>query len=65
MGKSALKVKFDPTPFKIGSGWFVRVRLPNGDQTQISGFFNEAEAREWIATEAATWLKQYSDGKFA
>jgi NAD(P)H-flavin reductase len=57
MGKSALKVKFDPTPFRIGPGWFVRVRLPNGDQTQISGFFNEAEARDWIATESAAWLK--------
>jgi hypothetical protein len=53
MGKSALKVKFDPT------------RLPNGDQTQISGFFTEVEAREWIATESAAWLKQYRGGKFA
>jgi hypothetical protein len=65
MGKSRVKVKFDPTPFKIGSGWFVRVSLPNGDQTQISGFFTEAEAKEWIAGESPGWLKQYRGGKYA
>ena len=64
MGKSRLKVKFDPTPFRIGSGWFICVSLPNGEQTQVSGFFTEAEAKEWIAQEATSWLRQYRGGKY-
>ncbi len=58
------KAVFEPLKTKIGSGWNVLVTLPNGDQTQISGFDTKANAREWIANKSASWLQGYRGGRY-
>jgi hypothetical protein len=50
---------------KIGGAWFVRLTLPGGKQTHIDGFKSGVEAREWIETKSAAWLKMYDGGKYA
>jgi hypothetical protein len=59
------KVEFEPVMMKIGSGWYVRITLPDGVGPQLGGFKTEDEAREWIARESAAWLKEYEGGKYA
>ena len=50
------KVEFAPVK-KAGSGWCVRVVLPNGKELDLGGFDTEFEAREWIVRKSAAWLK--------
>ena len=46
-------------------GWFVRVTLPHGEHVTLNRFKTEAMARDWIATNAAAWLKKYRGGRYA
>jgi hypothetical protein len=65
MAKLKPKVAFEPVAMKIGAAWFVRLKLPGGRQTRIDGFKSEVEAREWIRSRSAAWLKMYDGGKYA
>jgi hypothetical protein len=56
---------FDPVQLKDGSGWYVRLTLPDGREPQIDGFKTEAEAQDWIKSKSAEWLKSYEGGKYA
>jgi hypothetical protein len=38
------------------SGYFVRAIWPDGYQQRITGFTDDAEAREWIANDRRGWL---------
>jgi hypothetical protein len=49
------KVAFEPV--KTGTGWCVRVVLPNGKELNLGGFTTEPEAKEWIARKSLAWLK--------
>jgi hypothetical protein len=59
------KTKFEPVQLKAEPGWYVRITLPHGEQIQMSGFETEVRARDWIATNAAAWLKHYRGGRYA
>ena len=52
-------VKFEPTAARIGSGWYLRVTFPNGERTQVPGFFSELEAKLWITEESEAWIASY------
>jgi hypothetical protein len=52
-------VKFEPTALRIGSGWYLRVTFPNGERTEVPGFFSEQEAKVWIEEESDAWLAAY------
>ncbi len=56
-------VRFEPAALTIGSGWYLRVTLPNGEHTKVHGFFSESEARNWVAEESAGWLAHYRRGR--
>ena len=58
------KVTFKASEMKAGSGWFVLVTFPDGQQTEIYDFNTKAEAREWIATKSAGWLEGYKGGRY-
>jgi len=58
-------MKFEPVKLKAGSGWYVRLTLPDGRQPQIDGFKTEAEALEWIKTTSVAWLKIFEGGRYA
>jgi len=60
------KVQFEPLKMKLESGWYVRVTFPFGGQPQkIDGFKTRTEAREWIKSKSAAWLKEYEGGRYA
>jgi hypothetical protein len=59
------KVQFEPVPMRGASGWYVLIKLPNGQHPQLGNFKTEAEAREWIARESAAWLKKFEGGPYA
>jgi hypothetical protein len=51
-------VTFDPRPIKVGSSWRVVATHPSGQQEHISGFHTDAEAIEWLSSNAcAAWLR--------
>jgi hypothetical protein len=59
-------VKFKPVEWKILPEWYVLASFPDGKELRISGAFKgEAEARAWIASSAAKWLKEHSQRKSA
>jgi NAD(P)H-flavin reductase len=64
MVRSKPQTKFEPVQLKAEPGWYVRITLPHGEQIQMSGFETEARARDWIATKAADWLKNYRGGRY-
>jgi len=64
MAGSKPTTKFEPVQLKAEPGWYVRITLPHGEQIQMSGFETEARARDWIATKAADWLKNYRGGRY-
>jgi hypothetical protein len=64
MASRKRKTKFEQVQLKAEPGWYVRITLPHGEQIQMSGFETEARARDWIATKAADWLKNYRGGRY-
>jgi hypothetical protein len=46
-------------------GWYVRITLPHREQIRINEFKTEAAAINWIASNAAAWLKKLSRGRYA
>jgi hypothetical protein len=58
MPNSAGTVTFDPQPLKVGADWHIVVTYPSGEKGHITGFRNEAEAKEWLAGKGCeVWLK--------
>jgi hypothetical protein len=53
------KITFDPKPLKIGTRWhIVATYHPSGQQEHITGFRDEAEAKEWLAGKGCqVWRK--------
>lgn len=46
---------------KTGTGWYVLVTWPEGQTEQVSGFFTERQAIDWIADKSDSWRS--GDGK--
>jgi hypothetical protein len=40
---------------KTGTGWYVLVTWPEGQTEQVSGFFTERQAIDWIADKSDSW----------
>jgi len=60
MRDSGTKVTFDPQPLRAGPGeWhIVATYHPSGQQEHISGFRDEADAKEWLTGKGCqAWLK--------
>jgi hypothetical protein len=53
------KAIFEAVPMATGSGWYVLVTHPKGPQSHLGGFKTEIEAKGWIATQSAEWLKDF------
>lgn len=49
-------ITFEAVQLNDRSGYFVRARWPDGYEQQITGFTNDAEAREWIVNDSRGWL---------
>ena len=51
-----IKPEFIPTEFKDGSGWYVLIVWGDRPPEQVGGFPDEAGAKDWITSSAASWL---------
>ena len=58
------KTQFGMIQLKAGSGWHIRATLPHGEFVQVNYFKTAIEAIDWIADEAASWLKNYRGGRY-
>jgi hypothetical protein len=52
------RIKFDSRPLEVGHEWHVVATYPRGQEEHITGFRNEAEAKDWIAKHSRAWLKK-------
>ena len=53
----ATTIKFEAAPLKAGNEWRVVATYPTGEQEQIVGFANEAEAVAWIGSpQCLAWI---------
>ena len=59
------KIEFRPTEMKSGRGWYVQVVYSDRPPLQLGGFNTEEEAKEWVAKEAAKWLKEHAEDRYA
>ena len=57
----ALQVRHTATA--DGNDWTVRATWDDGTFDEITGFHNEAEANDWIATEFQGWLEEVSKAR--
>ena len=58
MAEPRQSIRIDSQPVKVGNVWHVRAIWPSGHVEEITGFKTEAEARAWIAGDAAkAWLR--------
>jgi hypothetical protein len=48
---------FEVRQLKSGSGWYVRILWPYGQEQQVSGFTSAGEARSWIDRKSVGWLQ--------
>ena len=48
---------FEVRQLKCGSGWFVRVLWPYGQEQHVSGFTSADEAQSWIDKKSVGWLQ--------
>ncbi|SDR53658.1 hypothetical protein SAMN05519103_04770 [Rhizobiales bacterium GAS113] len=53
------KTLFEAAEMKIGTGWYVLVTHPKGQQSHLGGFKTESEANGWIESKSAEWLKEF------
>jgi hypothetical protein len=58
-----VKARFEAVEMKDGRGWYVLATLPRGTPIQLGGFKKEDEARKWIETKSAAWLKDHESGR--
>jgi hypothetical protein len=58
-------IEFRPTEMRSGRGWYVQVVYFDRPPLQLGGFNTEEEAKEWVAKEAAKWLKEHADDRYA
>ena len=65
MASVKLKARFDVIQRTDKPGWYVRVTLPGGRQSQIDGFNTQTEARKWITAQSTAWLKIRESGRYA
>jgi hypothetical protein len=64
MARARTDVKFEPVEWKILPEWYVLATFPDGQELRISGAFKtEADARAWIASGSAKWLKEHRERK--
>jgi hypothetical protein len=59
------KIEFRPTEMTLGRGWYVQVVYSDRPPLQLGGFKTEEEAKKWIATKSAAWLKEHAEGRYA
>lgn len=55
--------QFEPVRDAHGTGWNIRVIVPDGRRPFVLGFETEAKAREWIEHAAQSWFEQYNKGQ--
>jgi hypothetical protein len=53
------KAIFEAVLVTTGNCWYVLVAHPKGPQSHLGGFKTEIEAKGWIATRSADWLKEF------
>jgi len=51
-----MKPMFQIIQWKIGSGWYVRITLPNEEPILMDGFTSENDAALWIKNDSAAYL---------
>ncbi len=52
MAQLKSEIVFDPNPRRIGLQWRVVATHSNGQKEHISGFADQAEALEWLASNS-------------
>jgi hypothetical protein len=53
------KVTFNVEPWRIGSGYYVTVTMPDSEPVRVTeAFATEGEAWRWIKNESVAWLHQ-------
>src|SRR5437588_12929845 len=62
LAKSVAKIRFEPRPIKMGSGWLVIVRFPDRPEIEVPGFATEADAQNWVTNDSWAWLKKLGYG---
>jgi hypothetical protein len=65
MATRASDAVFKIVELKDGSGWCVRLTLPNKTAPEIGDFKTQAEAKRWIKAQSAAWLRMYNAGAHA
>jgi hypothetical protein len=62
LAKSVAKIRFEPRPIKMGSGWLVIVRFPDRPEIEVPSFATEADAQNWVTNDSWAWLKKLGYG---
>ena len=62
LAKSVAKIRFEPRPIKMGSGWLVIVRFPDQPEIEVPGFATEADAQNWVTNDSWAWLNKLGYG---
>jgi hypothetical protein len=57
--------RFKAVQTSDASSWYVLVALPRGLTRRVNGFETEQKAKDWIARDAAAWLKRTEGGKYS
>jgi hypothetical protein len=60
LAKSVARIRFEPRPIKMGSGWLVIVRFQ--PEIEVPGFATEADAQNWVTNDSWAWLKKLGYG---
>ena len=53
MAQTKPEMTFEPEPRRIGLEWRVIATYPGGQKEHITGFANEAEAMQWLASNVS------------
>jgi hypothetical protein len=57
------KVIFNVEPWRIGTGYYVTVTMPDSEPVRVTETFaTEGEAWRWIRNESGAWLHQRHHG---
>ena len=57
--------EFSARKEKVGSGWYVLVKWPDGFTQSVYGFRVEADALQWIKLESFEWLQRHPKSRRA
>jgi antibiotic biosynthesis monooxygenase (ABM) superfamily enzyme len=59
MAQKRPKITFEAQLLKVGTEWRIIATYPNGLKEHITGFENETEIEEWLASERRqAWLSR-------